>query len=317
MEKELLSVIVLAYKQGELIFETLDSIFCQDYPEIELIIAEDGDPDFDKFSVEEYIKDHAGSNIKSSTVYVQPVNVGTVKNINTAIKIATGKYIKIIAGDDTYPQKDVFSKQVEYLAGNPDCPLVSGNVAECDADMKVVSYCGFAPYGKEHLLTGDRIKLLRLIVRKMPNLLSTQSICFRKDYLEDMGLFDERFRLIEDLPFVVSLINSDAKIGYIDYPCVNHRGAVGISTSNNAFDERRIAYYTDLKTYYEVSLMPIKDKVGRLYVSMRYQLMCFRIKYSNKSLSKLQRLGLLIRYSLPVLYYMATNIKRSKFYLKG
>lgn len=317
MEKELLSVIVLAYKQGELIYETLDSVFNQDYPEIELIIAEDGAPGFDKAPIEEYIKANARSNIKSSTVYVQPVNVGTVKNINTAINLSQGKYIKIIAGDDTYPEKYVFTRQVEYLLANPDCPLVIGNIAECDADMNALSYCGFAPYGKDHLLSGDRKELLKLIVRKMPNLISTQAICFKKDFFEDVGLFDEHFRLVEDLPFAVKLITSESKIGYIDYPCVNHRGAVGISTSSNAFDERRIAYYTDLKKYYELCLMPIKNKVGKLYVNMRYQLMCFRIKYSDKSLSKLKRLGLLIRYSLPIVYYMTTNIKRSKFYLKG
>ena len=51
----LLTCIVLTYRNGEFLYETIDSILMQDYPHIELIVAEDGAPDFDAETLRKYI----------------------------------------------------------------------------------------------------------------------------------------------------------------------------------------------------------------------------------------------------------------------
>lgn len=48
MVKEWISLIVLTYRFFSGIYNTLDSIFEQDYPSIELIISDDGSPDSDE-----------------------------------------------------------------------------------------------------------------------------------------------------------------------------------------------------------------------------------------------------------------------------
>lgn len=315
MEKNLLSVIVLAYGHNDLLYETLDSVFMQNYPAIELIVAEDGSPDFVKEPVEEYITRHAKQNITNSQIIVQQNNVGTVRNINNALKSSNGEYIKIIAGDDTYPADDVFSAQVDYLKSHPDVPLVVGNVAQCDHKLKPLSVNGFAPDQKDKLI-GNNEKLLRYICKKNPVLLATQAICYTRSFFVQNGLFDQRCRLVEDLPMAIKIITSNIKFGYMDMVCVNHRGDVGISTSSNAFDSRKIAYYTDLKNYYENCIVPIKSSVGRLFTTMRYKLMCFRISYTNPDLKLTDKICLLAKYSIPILYYTISKFARVKFYLQ-
>ncbi len=48
----MISVIVVTYKHGNLLFETIDSIFAQFYPSIQLIIAEK------TFSIDTVIRDN-------------------------------------------------------------------------------------------------------------------------------------------------------------------------------------------------------------------------------------------------------------------
>lgn len=44
---ELVSVIVLTYRKFDLLEENLNSIYMQDYPNIEIIIGDDGSDNFD------------------------------------------------------------------------------------------------------------------------------------------------------------------------------------------------------------------------------------------------------------------------------
>lgn len=313
MNEKLLSVIILTYKHGDFLYECLESVFNQDYSKIELIVAEDGAKDFDTQKVRSYIEKNARANIVNKIVVVNQTNVGTVVNINNAINLSNGDYIKIIAGDDSYPTNTVFSEQVQCLENNRENYLVVGNIVECDGMMNPVVDKKFIPGKKESLLKGQKKKLLKYFCKKDPSIFATQSICFRKSFFEKYGLFDQDFKLVEDLPLGVKIITCGISFEYLNKECVNHRGSVGISTSSNAFDKKKISYYSDLKLYYEKCLMPIKKEVGRLFVKMRYDICKFRIEYTLKQKSKT---SLILKYFFPLCYYILTKPKRVSFYTK-
>ena len=302
--RELLSVIVLTYKHENYLIQTLDSIFEQNYSNIELIIAEDGDPNFNKKYIEDYIKMHAQNNIKNVVFSINNHNVGTVRNINNALQKSSGEYIKIIAGDDVYSNGNVFSKQVSILESNSDIEVVVGNIVECDDKLNPLIEIGFCH--ENSILLEDRKELLKYITQKRPQLLSTQAICYKKSFFEEHGMFDERFKFIEDLPMVVKIITNDIIFKYIDYPCVNHRGAVGVSTSKKKLDRKKVQYYIDLKTYFETILRPVNNIVDSKYIEMRIKLYEFRICFVNTSnglIGALKKVGLLIKYAYPLGYY--------------
>lgn len=311
MKNDLISVIILTYKHGNYLYETIDSVLSQDYPNIEIIIAEDGDPLFKREAIELYLDKNAGVNIKNIVFSINEENMGTVKNINNAIQKSSGGYIKIIAGDDTYPNKEVFSKQIESLGISPSALLVVGDMNECDSAMNIKYEVGFGYESKEYF--DNRDLLLRIITREKPQLLSTQAICFRRVYFEKYGLFDDNFRLIEDLPMAVKIVTQNIEFSYINFPCVNHRGAVGVSSTDNRFDKKKIAYYNDLKRYFEVTLQPYSGIVGERYVKMRIELYNFRIKYTeteDNPFKYFKRIILIIRYFCPIVYYCRERIKK-------
>lgn len=319
MDAEILSVIVLTYKHGALLLEAIDSVLRQDYPKIQLIIAEDGAKDFDEEAVRRYAVGHADTNLVDVQIMHPTTNAGTVRNLNKALKKVKGKYVKIIAGDDTYSQSDVFSKQVDYLRENQDKYLVFGNVVECDAYMKPVQTQNSQGEAISRVVCESRNEMLRYFCKVNSSFMATQSICFRKVFFEKFGEYDERFKLIEDLPMVSRIIIENIPFGYQNISCVNHRGCVGVSTSNNPFEPSKIPYYKDLLSFYDLILDPVKDIVGRTFVNMRRALIAFRIDYSQVKAnggSKSERFRLIVKNIAPIGYYAFSKFGRFLNYIK-
>lgn len=313
----LVSVIVVTYKHGNKLFETLQSIFEQDYPNIQLIVAEDGFSDFNITDVNTFIIEKKKINISNYIIIHPDENRGTVKNINNALRLSCGEFIKIIAGDDTYPNSQVFSKQIEYLQVHQSDDIVIGNTIECDSYMNYLPVEGASPRKIKKLISGPRQNFLRYICQKELSIVSTQVSCYRKSFFNNLGYYDERYKLIEDIPMAVRIISSNTSIGYIDFPCVCHRKGTGVSTSNNAFDPERMVYYIDLLKCFENVFIPIKCAVGKHYVNMRYRLLRFRIEYAKlneNKISKYKRIILILKNICPIIYYTINNAKRITFY---
>lgn len=317
--ENLLTVIVLSYRNGGMLYETLDSVLEQTYPDIEIVVCDDASPGFEARKVEEYIAARSRGNISGVNVIVNPVNAGTVKNLNRGLSAAKGGFLKVIAGDDFFASPDVCSAQIEYLKAHPERNLVVGNIVECDDKMNPLSLSGFLMEDDGNPLFRNRNALLRYLVRKNPKALATQAICFRKAFFDRNGLYDEQFRLIEDLPMAIRIAAGGEKIGYLNLPCVKHRGSgVGVSTSNAAFDVRRLHYYEDLEKYFAVSLTPVRDVVGRTFVRMRHGVCKFRIEYCKLDPpTAANKLKTIIRHLPHLFYYVLTKTDRVFFYLRG
>ena len=77
---ELISFVILTYRNYEGIYDNLDSVFKQDYPFIELIISDDGSPNARQFlpDIESYIEEHKRENIVNVIILTSAENRGTV-----------------------------------------------------------------------------------------------------------------------------------------------------------------------------------------------------------------------------------------------
>ena len=111
--KDLFTIFITHYNQMNFIFTAIDSVLKQDYPNIELIIADDGSKDFNKEKVREYINKKKHNNIQNIIFTGKGKNVGTVKNTNQVLKVANGKYISFFAADDELSNSKVISNYVD------------------------------------------------------------------------------------------------------------------------------------------------------------------------------------------------------------
>ena len=118
------SVVISSYNRARLLDEAVRSVMAQDYPNLEIIIAEDGSTDG---SIE--VARRIAQEDTRIVPLLAPENQGMSRNYNAGLARCTGEYIAILAGDDlVLPAK--ISRQVEFLAQNRQYGL-------CSHDMEV------------------------------------------------------------------------------------------------------------------------------------------------------------------------------------
>ena len=133
IKKKLVSVLLPVYKEKNEYIETaINSILCQTYKEIELIIMLDN-PSVEK---KEFLNRFAGINVK---IICNESNLGIVKNLNKGINFCEGEYIcRMDADDYSYPTR--IEEQVKFLEEN-NYGIVGCNI-ECFSDNEkyIVNY---------------------------------------------------------------------------------------------------------------------------------------------------------------------------------
>lgn len=108
------SVAIVTYNQEQYIKEAVDSVLAQDYPDFEIVVADDGSTDGTRDVLRAYERDHPGL----FKLLLAEVNGGITANCNRAYFACTGKYIAWLAGDDMMlPGR--LAKQVAVLEEDP------------------------------------------------------------------------------------------------------------------------------------------------------------------------------------------------------
>lgn len=104
MEYPLISIIIPVYNVSKYLRKCIESVICQSYKNIEIILVDDGSKDDSGKICDEYAKND--SRIK----VIHKENNGVSAARNTGIESSNGKYLCFVDGDD-YVMKDY----VEYL----------------------------------------------------------------------------------------------------------------------------------------------------------------------------------------------------------
>ncbi len=94
----LISICIPSYNSEKFIAKTIESILNQSLQDFEIVVCDDGSTD----QTAEIVKSYADSRIK---LYINEKNLGITGNWNKSVSLATGKYVKLVCGDDIlYPQ---------------------------------------------------------------------------------------------------------------------------------------------------------------------------------------------------------------------
>ena len=192
---ELVSVIITSYKGSAHLARSLDSVYRQTYPSVEIIVVDDNDPDTDERKktselMEEYIKSHPERTVK----YIRhPKNLNGAVARNTGVSHAGGVYLQLLDEDDIlFPEKIEVSVNALKESG-ADGVLVSVAVHNGE---KVVSVSGARQ--------DNGMKEKRAEMMVIPGLLGTGSNIFvTKQSYEELGGFDPAFTRMQDLEFMM------------------------------------------------------------------------------------------------------------------
>lgn len=263
--KDRFSVIILCYRHFQYLFQAIDSVFKQDYQDIELIISDDCSDSFPEKEIKEYINIHKTKQITNVIIRQQKQNGGTVKHLNGAIQECTGEYIIALAGDDVLFDETVLTSYVNgFLKAPNDCYIEMAQTAMYDNELdKLEDYYLKIPVQKaiEKTMT-DTSDLLSLLIEKGACLPST-STCFKNIFFKKFGLFDEQYVLVEDYPMHVRLAKEGWKIHYENFVAIKHRDG-GISHGQiDASSRSAKLYFEDTKKMIEQIILPEIEKLPK------------------------------------------------------
>lgn len=258
MSKKLISQIILSYRNLPGIYETLDSVLMQDYPYIEIVISDDGSPEFEDEipKIKRYVQEHKKDNIKNLVINAIAVNGGTVKNINSALDCCTGEYIKILSAEDCLSNETVLSDCYEFLQAE--------HALICFGKMRGVLPDGSYKY--ELLACESDYDLLKsMTVEQLRNRLYARNYLpapawfARKELFEQYGKFPECARLIEDYPYWCHLAQEGVRFTFLDKVIIDYKLS-GVS-STGVYGEQ---FMNDMFAIYDTFIFPFDTRYGVL-----------------------------------------------------
>lgn len=118
------SVIIPCYNAGHTIGRTLESVFAQDYPDVELVVVDDGSTDESKSVIYQWMErfEERSWCLK----YVHQENQGPGAAISLGLKHITGAYLTLLDADDVFLPGSI-RKRAEFLDTHPDHAGVRSN----------------------------------------------------------------------------------------------------------------------------------------------------------------------------------------------
>lgn len=196
-----MSIAIITFNQKEFLGECIDSCLSQDYPNIELVIADDGSTDGTHEMLEEYSNLYPGKFILKLSKYNQGITI----NSNAAHFACSGKYIAWMGGDDLMlPSK--LSRQVSFMEDNEDCSICYHDL---DVFESITNRTLYYFSDKNKPLEGDAS-----VVIKYGTFNGACSTMVRRSCTPDKG-FEKTIPLASDWLYWVETLISSGEIRYI------------------------------------------------------------------------------------------------------
>lgn len=217
-EYPLVSVAIATHNNLDDIYDGLQSIFDQDYPEIEIVLNDDASEDFyeKEAGLRKYIEDNRTGNVKNVDIHHLEENVGTSKNFNDAIRRCRGKYLRVLSPGDSIYDSHVITKCVDYCEKHSAKILIGqtfmyrkkgGGLDEVKNSAlyrfrsRSGRMCQVTPTDRDlNYMMGLPKAECNKIIASRP-VISTVSVFYAMKLLRQTNGFPETYRLIEDVPY--------------------------------------------------------------------------------------------------------------------
>lgn len=300
----LVTCTMLSYRRFDLIYDAIDSLLAQDYPNIELILCDDGSENFPDDKLRKYIDSHKGKNIKRVEIYSNEVNLGTVKNYYRALEKANGKYLIGLASDDMFYDSHVMSAVVEEFertgADTVMCKRISIDRAT----------------GTELFCTPDKNEI-RLLKKQSPRLLYNRLA--ESSFVGGAGTYrtiastmkhkfvDGRYRYMEDYPYMLSMARCGEKMVFLDIISILYSYGTGVSSDNGLLKQGLLKQ--DYLNVYKYELMPnlkLLKPTTRQHVVFVYNK---KLLQEENQVSKTAYIKLIFRHPLGALVHLMVSLK--------
>lgn len=260
LNKKLVSIVIPAYNCEKTIKKCIDSIICQDYNNVEIIIINDGSTDGTELCLNEYL-----NNPKINVINKNNEGVSATRNLG--IDISNGEYIIFIDSDD-YIEQNYVSSLIELQEKNNES-LCGCFIVRCseNGDFKII----------KHDMKYEKSIFINQIIKANIDGFIVRYL-FKKEILKNVK-FDLNLSYMEDTLFLLNYL-SNSKVKNIVF--TNKTNYIYMYQSNNSV--------TNSEKYIENNIINVCNSIDQIYI---YSLKKYDKKYEK---TLMQRKAKMIEY---------------------
>jgi acetyltransferase-like isoleucine patch superfamily enzyme len=185
----LVTIGIANYNDAGFVTQALNSVASQTYPNIELIIVDDGSTDNSMELIDNWMKDYKGNFpvklIKNTAALGKPA----VSNI--ILDNTSGKYYQILDADDII-LPDKIQSQVSRLEKHKNSALIYSNIGVLNNENEIITddYLKRIGYDEDNMPAGNVFNQLLKF-----NFIPNPSVLINTSLAEKIGGYDEMFQL--------------------------------------------------------------------------------------------------------------------------
>lgn len=294
----LVSVVVVTYNSADFVLETLDSIAAQTYPELELIITDDCSKDDTVAVCRNWLDQHKERFVRTELLTVEK-NTGIAGNCNRGYEAAQGEWIKNIAGDDIM-LPECIEKGVEF-----------GNQNKCRIFTVALQEFGIRHNKKmppQSWRDADAKKQLDIALTEGPFMAAPGMFC-QKRLWQECGKYDERFPMLEDLPFFIKVLLSGEKIYASNELLVKYRVYNTSTCRSKTMDN-------SLYEFQKTIMIPLQREHHHYFYAYHNRVLLWRSKFKYKNMIIRKMVSLVLVCFDPLLLIVYLKIFCSLFQKK-
>lgn len=260
--EELVSIIIPCYNHEQYIDSCLESLVCQSYRNIELLVCDDCSPDG---SYDKLLSWRAA--LEKRFPYVEIVrnetNQGVCRTLNRLLSMSHGRFIKGLASDDMLLPDAITSFVAFAETHNFDLLFSNALIVDENDQYPIADDASRKSYYEQIPAHG------RNLVSKLylGNFILGASMFFRKETFEKYGHFDESYSY-EDWEYCLR-VSVEGNIEYMDKATVYYRvleGSLSHYARNDEGRKRFRKFYAEKKRLFsKYCPCPSKAEVGTFY----------------------------------------------------
>jgi glycosyltransferase involved in cell wall biosynthesis len=216
----LVSISIITYNHVRWIRGCIESALAQDYPNLEIVVADDASTD----GTREVVQSLALEYPDVVKPVLSQVNGGITRNSNNALRNCMGKYVALCAGDDIL-LPDKVRKQAAWMEENDRRVLCGHYVNVMNATLDVSE--GIYRTG----LAGEQGEGCVCVIRYGPgSTFQGSSVMVRREAIPAGG-FDERIPIASDWKFMIDVIGEMGVWGTVpEVLCLYRRHTGNVTT---------------------------------------------------------------------------------------
>lgn len=269
MNDYLVTIVVMIYKNCDLLKNTINSILDQDYKHVELIISDDASPNITLAELNAF--EIMCSSIPNVIIRKNKENMGTVRHFNEIIKMSKGDIICPLSCGDVFYNSTILTKIVNCFKYNDTLICTAKREENIEGKRGRI-----LPSNYQMNLLNNPHKAFSYILNN-GNFIGGATTYYSREIFVKYGYFDETYRLVEDLPFFLKILSKNVNITPLVFTSIKYDMS-GVSSSGGRNPILDVDYLKLNKTLLNDKNLKLSFMNKRV---LQYEIDKMEKKYSN------------------------------------